>query len=147
MDASVLIPTHARPEKLAACLGALARQTWPSGSFEVAVGIDGDDGVSAEAANRAWNEAGGHPQSLCVATFPKRGYIHARHRLLPTLNGRIYISMNELIGRLLCFSYSHRIPCEVRRFCSVAAKPHRSRWVGCAGTGGNLSACPGVCSA
>lgn len=95
MDASILIPTHARPKKLGACLAALARQTWPSSSFEVALGIDGDDGVTADAACRAWNDAGGHPQSLCIATFPKRGYIHVRHRLVPTLNGRIYISLND----------------------------------------------------
>jgi len=95
MDASILIPTHARPQKLAACLSALARQSWPSHSFEIVVGVDGDDAVSEQAAHVAWTEHGGRPGALKVATFSRSGQTHIRHQLLPTLSGRIFISLND----------------------------------------------------
>jgi glycosyltransferase involved in cell wall biosynthesis len=40
---SVIIPTHARPRQLSACLEALTRLAYPSNSFEVIVVDDGSD--------------------------------------------------------------------------------------------------------
>jgi glycosyltransferase involved in cell wall biosynthesis len=41
--ASVIVPTRNRPERLAACLAALAAQTFPHSDFEVIVVDDGSD--------------------------------------------------------------------------------------------------------
>ena len=38
---SVIVPTYNRPERLALCLGALARSAYPSDWFEVVVVDDG----------------------------------------------------------------------------------------------------------
>lgn len=55
-DVSVVIPTRNRPEKVRACLAALARQTSPASQFEVLVVDDGGnqdlEGVSREFKNR-----------------------------------------------------------------------------------------------
>ena len=56
MDLSVIIPTHRRAEKLAACVASLAGQEL-DGSFEVLVGVDGPEdppGLTQRAAIAAW---------------------------------------------------------------------------------------------
>ncbi len=91
MDISVIIPTRGRPEKLAACLTALARQNYDPTRYEVLVGIDGaEDGeVHAQA------EAGfGHLRSV-VFELPRGGISATRNALLPHARGRILLFMND----------------------------------------------------
>jgi glycosyltransferase involved in cell wall biosynthesis len=75
---SILIPTQGRPAKLAACIGALARQTIDADSFEVLVGVDGPGEGEAEAAGRA----GAGRIRVGVQEFPKSGQASVRNRLL-----------------------------------------------------------------
>jgi GT2 family glycosyltransferase len=94
VDLSVIIPTHRRPAKLAACLAALASQTLEADRFEVLVGIDGPDPVTDSAARRAWEGAGGGP-GLIVLTCPKAGQAAARNRLLALARGRYLLFLND----------------------------------------------------
>ncbi|MEX2218272.1 MAG: glycosyltransferase family A protein [Phycisphaerales bacterium] len=92
MDLSVIIPTHARPRKLAACLARLARQTLAGDRYEVLVGVDGPDEGSAAAAREAWGRCGA---ALTVIPCPRAGYNAARNALLPQARGRYLVSLND----------------------------------------------------
>jgi GT2 family glycosyltransferase len=89
VDLSILIPTYRRPEKLRRCLESLAAQR-TAASFEVIVGVDGDDGGPT---------AADIPESIQpairVERFPKIGYIAIRRRMLEAARGRIFLSMND----------------------------------------------------
>ncbi len=91
----MIIPTRARPQKLAACLGALARQTLGEGRYEVLVGFDGPDREAAGAAGRAWGEARGETEALRLIDCPREGYNAARNRLLALAHGTVMVSLDD----------------------------------------------------
>jgi glycosyltransferase involved in cell wall biosynthesis len=92
-EATVLIPTRGRPEKLGWCAAALARQE--GASPEVLVGLDGPDPAAADAARDAWERSGGSPGALTVIALPNLGYNAARNALLQRARGRVLISLND----------------------------------------------------
>lgn len=91
-DVSVVIPTHQRAAKLAACVGGLARQTLGADRYEVLVGLDGADAESAAAAREAWGDCRAR---LRVETCPRAGYNATRNRLLDLARGRVMVSLND----------------------------------------------------
>lgn len=91
VELSVLIPTYQRPNKLRACLGALAAQDLDPGQYEVLVGTDGTDGAGAAAARERWRS----PAHLHVEECPKEGLAAVRNRLLLSARGRILVSIND----------------------------------------------------
>lgn len=93
MDASVIIPTFGRPEKILACVEALAAQG--TRSFEVLVGFDGPDPAGADAVRERWAREGGEAGRLIVGEFPHRGYTPVRNDLLTHAKGRVMISAND----------------------------------------------------
>lgn len=100
MFLTVHIPTHARADKLARCVGALARQTLPPDRFEVLVGFDGPDPETRRRAEAAWRDAGGRPGGLRTFELERRGYIPVRAALLdaaaPGLPGPVtLVSLND----------------------------------------------------
>ena len=92
MDVSVLIPTRGRPERMAVCVGALARQTLPPSCYEVLLGLDGPDELAASAAREAWDKCRAR---LEVVTCGRAGYSPARNRLLEHARGRVLVSLND----------------------------------------------------
>ena len=88
---SILIPTHGRPAKLAACISALGRQTIDADSFEVLVGVDGPGEGEAEAAARA---SAGRIR-VGVQEFPKAGQASVRNRLLEHARGQTLLFLND----------------------------------------------------
>jgi glycosyltransferase involved in cell wall biosynthesis len=96
---SILIPTQGRPAKLAACIGALARQTIDADSFEVLVGVDGPGEGEAEAAGRA----GAGRIRVGVQEFPKSGQASVRNRLLDQARGSTLLFLNDdMLPEPLC---------------------------------------------
>jgi glycosyltransferase involved in cell wall biosynthesis len=93
VDASVIIPTFGRPEKILACVEALATQG--TRSFEVLVGFDGPDPDGAQAVRDCWAREGGEDSRLTVIEYPHRGYTPVRNDLLALARGRIMISAND----------------------------------------------------
>lgn len=98
MDISVIIPTRERPAKIAECLRQLRSQSVTpggglSGSFEVLVGIDGPDSVSAQAAERAWGGPGAG--LLQVVQCARAGLAATRNRLLERARGKWVVSIND----------------------------------------------------
>lgn len=91
-DISVIIPTFRRPAKLAACLRHLAAQDLDPARFEVLVGLDGPDDLSAHAATEAWSNC---PARLTIRALPKLGLAAVRNALLPDCRGRILLSTND----------------------------------------------------
>lgn len=87
-DLSVLIPTHARPDKLADCCRALAAQSLDPDRFEVLIGIDGPDTGEQAVAIRTL------PQAR-VEAFPKAGPGAVRNRLLQQASGRVVLFLND----------------------------------------------------
>lgn len=89
VELSVLIPAHARPEKLDRCLEHLARQV-DAPEFEVIVGIDDAERCPLKPSV---------PEAMAVNTrierFGKLGYIAVRHRLLQLARGRVFLSLND----------------------------------------------------
>lgn len=92
MDVSVIIPTFARPQKLAACVAALSKQTLEPGRYEVLVGIDGPDEGTADAARRAWTL---DRSLLSITPLTKRGQAGVRNALLPHARGRTLVFLND----------------------------------------------------
>jgi GT2 family glycosyltransferase len=88
------MPTHARPRKLCACLGALAQQTADPARYEVLVGFDGPDEAGAAAARDAWASTGSRAE-LTLVHCPREGYNAARNRLLERASARIALSLND----------------------------------------------------
>ncbi len=107
-DLSVLVPTHRRPRAVERLLTGLARQTPDAGEHEIVLGFDGPDPEGERRARRAWLTAGGRPGRLRIAAGPGRGYIAVRHRLLPTLRGRIVVSLNDDVVPVPGFLAAHR---------------------------------------
>jgi GT2 family glycosyltransferase len=92
---SVLIPTRSRPERLAACVAALADQTLDEDRIEVLVGLDGPDHAAARAARAAWTGPSARPGALRIVECPGAGYIDVRHRLLDHAAGDVLVSLND----------------------------------------------------
>lgn len=90
---SVIIPTHNRPDRLAALLRALASQTMPASDYEVLVGLDGPDDASEAAARAAWPAA--RAPSLHVRAFSRRGQAAVRNALLPEARGTLLVFLND----------------------------------------------------
>lgn len=90
MDVSVIIPTHGRPEQVAACIDALTRQTLPADRFEVLVGIDGPDQGESTALNRC----SGH-LNLTVQALPKRWQAAVRNDLAAQARGDLFVFFND----------------------------------------------------
>lgn len=83
VDVSVVIPTHGRPEKLARCLSALARQTLPPRAFEVIVVDDGspvrvDSSIPIDL-----------PMACTVHRVPRGGPAAARNRGVERAAGNV----------------------------------------------------------
>jgi GT2 family glycosyltransferase len=91
VDLSVIIPTYRRPQKLAACIGALARQTLAAARFEVLVGLDGPD-LESEAAVRSVTRGAAN---ISLTTCARDGYNAVRNQLLRSARGRYLVSMND----------------------------------------------------
>lgn len=91
MRCSVLIPSHARPDKLRACLACLADQTLPARDYEVLVAIDGgpapDNLVGAWPVSRA--------ERLRVVPCPKVGQAALRNTLLALASGDTLLFLND----------------------------------------------------
>jgi GT2 family glycosyltransferase len=92
---SVLIPTYRRPEKLGACVGALARQSIPGDEYEVLVGTDGPDEGALAAAYRAWESVGGRRGGLTVIECEKAGPGPTRNRLLERAEASVVLLLND----------------------------------------------------
>ncbi len=93
MDLSVIIPTHRRAEKLAACVASLAGQEL-DGSFEVLVGVDGPEdppGSTRRAAILAW--AG--DSRIHIEQCEKQGQAAVRNRLLGLARGTTLVFLND----------------------------------------------------
>ncbi len=99
MEMSVVIPTHGRPDKLAACLRALARQTLDAERFETLVGIDGGtrDERAAEAVRTALRDAWPADRSdrLAVVPLPRGGQAAVRNALLARACGETIVFLND----------------------------------------------------
>ncbi|MFN0131357.1 MAG: glycosyltransferase family 2 protein [Phycisphaerales bacterium] len=99
MDVTVVIPTHGRPEKVAACVRALAVQTLAREAYEVLVGLDGPDEAAAGAIRGAWAEASGSGGSgragLTVVACAKQGQAGVRNELLRLARGRTLVFLND----------------------------------------------------
>ncbi|MBX3386978.1 MAG: glycosyltransferase [Phycisphaeraceae bacterium] len=80
-----LIPTHARPDKAAACASTLARQSHPAEAFTVLFALDGDDPTTRAEIQSAWTQAAGRAASLIVHACPRAGYNAARNHGLTYL--------------------------------------------------------------
>lgn len=98
-DVSVLIPTHQRPEKVSACVAALASQTLGPGRSEVLVGIDGEPGARAtlDAVRAAWtaHAGAGRDHELRAEVYPKGGQASVRNRLLNLARGTTLVFLND----------------------------------------------------
>jgi glycosyltransferase involved in cell wall biosynthesis len=106
MDASVLIPTRGRGDKLRRCLSALARQEG-SPRFEVILGFDGPDPDGARAASAAWSAAGADPADLRIIEYSRRGLIGVRNAMIAEARGRALISINDDVTPCPAFVTTH----------------------------------------
>ncbi|MBL9032713.1 MAG: glycosyltransferase family 2 protein [Phycisphaerae bacterium] len=103
MDLSVLIPTHGRPAKVAACVRALAAQTLAPDRYEVLVGLDGPDEAAAGAIREAWAEvrregrrgAAASDDGLKVIPCRKQGQAGVRNGLLRLARGTTLVFLND----------------------------------------------------
>lgn len=108
----MLIPTHRRPDKLAACLASLARQSFDPTRFEVLVGVDGPDTGEAAAAARALPRAR-------VFEFNHAGPAATRNQLLACARGEFLLWLNDDValdpGCLAVHAAAHADLAEVGR--------------------------------
>lgn len=95
MDVSVIIPTHGRPRKVAACISALARQTLDHDRYEVLVGVDGGSDEAERLVREAWAQAGGRVGGVKIIQCEKSGQAAVRNRLFPLAAGRTYVFLND----------------------------------------------------
>jgi len=90
MEASVIIPTFNRSEKLRSCLAALSNQTQPAGDFEIIVVVDGstDETLQMLADLKT-------PLALRVISQPNLGQPVALNRGVAESRGRISIFLDD----------------------------------------------------
>jgi GT2 family glycosyltransferase len=91
VEASIIIPTYQRPQKLQACLRALGQQT--TDRFEVLVGFDGPDPAGVEGAFQAATSS--LRARLRLIECPRSGYTTVRNTILREARGRIMLSTND----------------------------------------------------
>jgi len=98
IEASVIIPTFGRPEKLCECLGALAAQSLPSEMYEVIVTVDGQEPATLAAGEAAYARANGRA-SLSFIEAPAGGKhlgpCHARNRAIAAAAGNTLVFFND----------------------------------------------------
>lgn len=92
MDLSVIIPTHGRSAKAAACVQALTRQTLASDRFEVILALDGVDPATVEAVTRVWD---GPDDQLVIDVTPHSGPSAVRNRAVARARGRSLLFLND----------------------------------------------------
>ncbi len=86
--ATVIIPTHGRPEKLALCLDCLATQSLPDGrTIEIVVAIDGDE-------SGVYEPLGG-PENVRLLHLPRRGIAAARNAAIEAARGDVLLFTND----------------------------------------------------
>lgn len=88
MELSVLIATAGRPDRVAACVASLARQTLSRGRFEVLIGIDGPEAGELEA-------MGSSPINFTLLSFPRAGPASTRNRLLEASKGESIVFLGD----------------------------------------------------
>lgn len=99
MDISVIIPTFARPDKVASCITGLIGQTLEANRFEVLVGIDGgrnnpgDAHATARALHTLW--PGERAGLLTVTPCDKLGQAGVRNALLEQARGETIVFLND----------------------------------------------------
>lgn len=86
----MLIPTHARPERVARCVEGLAAQNGVDASFEVLVGIDGED-----RGERAAMAPVSGTLELRVSEGAHAGPAATRNRLIDLARGRLLLLLND----------------------------------------------------
>ncbi len=91
MDLSVLIPTHARPERIAECVRALGDQTLDPSRFEVIVGVDGEPHAETSIVPEA---ADGRIDAR-VCNFDQAGPAMTRNLLLGQARAPIVLFLND----------------------------------------------------
>ncbi|MBX3389416.1 MAG: glycosyltransferase [Phycisphaeraceae bacterium] len=106
MQASVLIPTFARSDKLANCLACLAKQDFDHSQFEVIVGFDGPDPGAEDAAREKWKSCGGRAP-LELMQCPREGLMMVRNRMLKRARGTFMISINDDVRPVPGFVGAH----------------------------------------
>lgn len=98
-ELSVLIPTHARPEKLGSCVGALLHQDLGASRFEILIGIDGPARGEIEAIEARFERMGGRGgvgRPACrVFELPRGGPAATRNALLARARGEITLLLND----------------------------------------------------
>lgn len=90
MEASVIIPTYNRAEKLCSCLKALSEQTQPARDFEVIVVVDGSTDGTLERLTRLPT-----PYVLRLIAQPNSGQAIALNRGGAASRGRIFIFLDD----------------------------------------------------
>jgi glycosyltransferase involved in cell wall biosynthesis len=90
MEASVIIPTYNRADKLRSCLQALCCQTYPAADFEVVVVVDGSTDETLEMLASLET-----PFTLRVISQPNAGQPSALNRGLVESIGRISIFLDD----------------------------------------------------
>ena len=90
MEASVIIPTYNRAEKLRGCLEALSRQTQPAHDFEVIVVVDGSTDETVQMLADLTT-----PFSLRVIRQPNSGQPRALNRGVAKAQGRVSIFLDD----------------------------------------------------
>ncbi len=98
MDISCLIPTRARPDKLARCvLGLLSQKT--EAEFEVLVGVDGQDAragqCEADAVAAAMASAGHRRVPVHLDAHDHLGPAATRNRLIEQARGKLLLLLND----------------------------------------------------
>ena len=92
---SVIIPTHARPERLRTLVRALANQSLEASRYEVLVGVDGRDEVSERVAREAWGERKRDHDGLTVRVMEKQGQASVRNALIREARGELLVFLND----------------------------------------------------
>lgn len=87
--ASVIIPTHTRPDKVRECIRLLSRQTIPAEQIQVLVGVDGE---AVPLLAEFWT---GPARNLVIDAAPHAGQAAVRNRLLPRALGRTLLFLND----------------------------------------------------
>lgn len=92
IEATVLIPTCGRADKIRQCVRLLGQQTVDASRFEVLVGVDGPDVGIEPMLREFWVGPRSH---LSVRTFSQRGQAGVRNALLEEARGESLIFLND----------------------------------------------------
>lgn len=95
LDATVIILTHRRLEKAAACVGAVAQSLLRGVKIECIVTIDGEEPHTAHTLREIWNVNKLDPGLLTIIQGPRDGPCTARNRAIAIARGDILIFFND----------------------------------------------------